>query len=373
MSLETREIRASTTPKRQKYDASAEVTASTLPQTHEDMAKYQREWLRVTGSILEHTPNRMQHNPTSSELVILNAIDRTEHTIVNGKVQEQRVWENYALELDNPNHREFAARALALGAGLIHGFGNFYAFTAHPLEESVVRINRIKGRKDDQPGSITTDKTHRNMMFDWDQVLKQVHEANPNIDPQEVVYKIRELMDHSYELGPFGWRGPAASRIENHLTQLDPITGTATTQIIASGDACPSNEIITRAMELAGTDHLFITSVNKSSRITGNEEAPHYEMNGAQVDFGAFPGTLMVRHNDEVGVRAKYADFDPRSTSIGGFHNIKFVDGIFQLPIERHGSYPEEKQKKLYADHGFGFYRTERANHRLPQRVYTVE
>lgn len=47
-------------------------------------------------------------------------------------------------------------------------------------------------------------------------------------------------MDDFYALGPFGFRGPAAAHVPNQLTQ--PADGVRTTQLIAPGDACASND-----------------------------------------------------------------------------------------------------------------------------------
>ena len=55
--------------------------------------------------------------------------------------------------------REFAAHATALGAALFYSFGNFCAIAAHPDHHAVVRVNLLKGRPENQVGSVTTTAT----------------------------------------------------------------------------------------------------------------------------------------------------------------------------------------------------------------------
>lgn len=57
--------------------------------------------------------------------------------------------------LDNPRDAAEAARLLADGAVVAHGFANFYAITTRPDLGTVRRVNLLKGRPADQVGSIT--------------------------------------------------------------------------------------------------------------------------------------------------------------------------------------------------------------------------
>ena len=140
-------------------------------------------------------------------------------------------------------------------------------------------------------------------MFDW-----------TRISPRLPVGRVRALMDALYGAGPFGFRGPAADRLPDHLTQIDQ--GMRTTQVIAPGLTCPSNAFFERALAETGTDHLYITSANRSRHLTGAAEEPaHWKAGALAADFAHLDDLVVLAHRDEAGGprRVPAATSPPRS------------------------------------------------------------
>jgi hypothetical protein len=269
-------------------------------------------------------------------------------------------WSKEALKLSIPKHREIAAYAVAMGATICHGFGNFYAVTAHPCLESVRHVNLQKGRPADQVGSLTTTKEHILGLFDFESVPEEFDKGN-----------LAKIIHAFYELGPFGFRGPAASHIRKHLVSEDD--GKITTQIINPGYECVSNEIVAKVLGLTGEDYLFITSANSSHVSKGTKEEPaHYRMKGIQEEFGKKPGFFMVEHEDEEKARNKYPKFLPMSTSILSFHRQPEFDseGRPCLVLERYGSLDIKDITEVVNRFGCGLKISEKAQKRLAQRSY---
>jgi hypothetical protein len=137
--------------------------------------------------------------------------------------------------------------------------------------------------------------------------------------------QVLALMEAFYDMGPFGFRGPAAHHIPDHLTSPAE-NGTRTTQLIASGYHCPSNRFLQGALAHLEENYLFITSANISSHLTGQEEPAHYEMKEIQRAFEDHKGILMMRHPNEEEARARYPEYAPMSTSILGFYELHTDD-----------------------------------------------
>jgi tRNA A37 threonylcarbamoyladenosine synthetase subunit TsaC/SUA5/YrdC len=264
---------------------------------------------------------------------------------------EKTDWSAVTLDLADPGDRELAARATALGAALFYSFGNFCAIAAHPERRSVVRVNLVKGRPENQVGSVTTTHDRFETLFDWSLVPDGISRD-----------QVLALMDAFYELGPMGFRGPAAHSIPAHLTSLD--AELRTTQLIAPGYRCPSNELLDDVLARAGVNLLFITSANVSSGVTGKVEAAHYDLAGMQQDFGGADGIVLIGHRDEAAARAEYPRHLPMSTSILAFH--KLADGA--LILERHGSLEADDVRSVVAEHGFELLLADGARERLPMR-----
>jgi tRNA A37 threonylcarbamoyladenosine synthetase subunit TsaC/SUA5/YrdC len=137
-----------------------------------------------------------------------------------------------------------AAQALASGTAVAHGFGNFYGVTASPAREVVERINLMKGRPRDQVGSAVTTPLRIARLFAWERLPQGLTPAT-----------VLDLIEHLLDLGPFGFRGPAAPHVPDHLASFDGAV--RTTQIISPGARCPSNTFLRRAMERTGTEFLY--------------------------------------------------------------------------------------------------------------------
>ena len=236
-------------------------------------------------------------------------------------------WAQETLQMSDPAHRQFASLAIALGAPACCGFGNFYGIVGHPCWESVRYINLSKGRQENQVGSITTTKENIQKLFDWGRLPEKM-------DQESIVRLINEFN----LIGPFGFRGPAASHIPNHLVSEED--DNRTTQIISPGYECPSNEILAKAIDQIEEDYLFVTSANVSHHAKGlKEEAAHYKIHGIQEEFGEKPGYFMVAHDHEDEVQIRYPNHLPMSTSILSFHRKVYNEnGKLSLVLERYGS-----------------------------------
>lgn len=265
-------------------------------------------------------------------------------------------WTASALDIADPSDRTLAARATALGAALFYSFGNFCAVAAHPRWESVRRVNFLKGRPENQVGSVTTTRDRYGLLFEW--------RALPDGLTHD---RVLALMDDFFEVGPMGFRGPAAAIIPGHCSSLDGEV--RTTQVIAPGYRCPSNALLDEILELVEDDFLFITSANVSSGITGRVEPAHYDLRGIQEDFGHQDGIVLIGHRAEARVRATYPRHLPMSTSIVAFHKLAIDEaGAPAIVLERHGSLDVEPIRELVAAHGFGLVLEAGARERLPMR-----
>jgi 2-isopropylmalate synthase len=278
-----------------------------------------------------------------ADLAVLDDLERTD-------------WREVALDIDDDGDRALAAQATALGAALFYAFGNFYAVAAHPSRESVVRVNLLKGRPDNQVGSVTTTRDRFGLLFEWSR-----------LPPELTRERVLALMDDFYALGPMGFRGPAAAGVPAHLTSLD--ADLRTTQLIAPGQRCPSNALLDDILGLVGEDFLFITSANVSGGVTGRVEAAHYDLDGIQQDFGRKDGVVLIGHRDEGVVRARYPRHLPMSTSILAVHKVeRDGEGRPALVLERHGSLPVDDVRGVVAQYGFGLVLADGALERLPLR-----
>jgi hypothetical protein len=255
---------------------------------------------------------------------------------------------------------EFAAQAIRNRGVVTHGFANFYAIVSHPAYDVVVGINRMKGRPDNQVGSVTTTPVRMAELFDWS-------ELPPGLSKSKVL----GLMDAVYELGPFGFRGPAATHMPNHLTSMDGAM--RTTQVIAPGIICHSNKFMARAMDLIEEDYLYVTSANRSHHVTGSAEEPaHYRGSDIKAEFGQQSGFVVLRHPDELQAQARYPQFAPMSTTILALHKMgtPTPGGRPRLLVERHGSLHVDDLRPIVERFGFGLELGPKAQQRLPQREY---
>lgn len=253
-----------------------------------------------------------------------------------------------------------AADQLAAGFVVAHGFANFYAITTRADAETVRRVNQLKGRPADQVGSITGPPAGLADAFDLTALPTGLSRR-----------RALDLLDAFFTLGPFGFRGPAAAGVPDHLTASD--SGIRTAQVIAPGYTCPSNDFLSRALRRTGDDLLYITSANRSRHLTGAEDSPaHWRAAGLFSEFGDEPGLVVVEHEDEAGARSRYPHHAPMSTTVLGLHRVVRVadDPRPQLILERHGSLPVDVVRSVLADLGYGLALGPGARHRLVARDY---
>ena len=263
-------------------------------------------------------------------------------------------------DLSRPADAERAAIAIAGGAVVGHAFGNFYVITTRPDAEVVRGVNLMKGRPADQVGSVTTTRCRVSRLFDWSRLPDGLSRGT-----------VDALIDRLFSIGPFGFRGPAAAHVPDHLAAYDG--DIRTTQVIAPGYECPSNGLLRRAMDLLGVEYLYITSANRSRHVTGADDEPaHFTAAGLQSEFGHEPNFVLIRHQDEAAARAAYPLHAPMSTTILGFQRLGTRDdnGRPRLIVERHGSLPIAALAPIVAAYGFGLELGPKATHRLALRAY---
>lgn len=245
-------------------------------------------------------------------------------------------------DLSRPTDVALAARELAAGAVLAHPFASIYALTSRPDRETVRAVNLLKGRPPDQPGSLTTTRTHLPAIWDWDRLPAGLSR-----------FGVLHVVDALLELGPFGFRGPAAPHVPDHLSAV--AGGVRTAQAILPGYRCPSTDLIARSLTLAQTRLLAITSANRSRHASGAaEEPPHRRAEGILADFGHEPLVQLVRHPDELAMAASYPWHAPTSTSILAFHRALAPEagGRVRLVLERHGSLHVDDVRRVVAPFG---------------------
>ncbi|GAA2800138.1 Sua5/YciO/YrdC/YwlC family protein [Streptomyces showdoensis] len=246
-----------------------------------------------------------------------------------------------------------AAEEVAAGCAVVHGFANFYALTARADRAVVERVNRLKGRPAGQTGCVTTVPAAVPALFDWTRLPAEL--------PRR---QVRSLMEELYGLGPFGFRGPAAERLPEHLTAVRD--GVPTVQVIAPGRVCPSNAFFAAALERTGAEFLFITSANRSRQL------PHWRAEGVAADFGREPETRVLAHADDVAARHGYPHHEPVSTSVVSFHRAagRGRSGLPALTLERQGSLSADHIRSIAANHGFALALAPGAAPRPQPRVY---
>jgi tRNA A37 threonylcarbamoyladenosine synthetase subunit TsaC/SUA5/YrdC len=262
--------------------------------------------------------------------------------------------------ISDPEDVARAVTALAEGAVVAHAFANFYAISTRPQEYTVRRVNHLKGRPLDQIGSITSTPSLVPGLWDLDR-LPDGH------DRSALLRLVRALWD----LGPFGFRGPAAAHVPPHLTK--GAGGVRTAQVIAAGAGCPSEALIAAALRAAGSDFLYVTSANRSHHRTGADDTPaHWKAAGLLAEFGDQHDFLLLEHDDEDAARRRYPHHVPMSTSILGFHTTVRVPGDRrpQLVLERNGSLPVGVVRAVLDAHGFGLVLGPGANTPLQPRDY---
>jgi hypothetical protein len=209
--------------------------------------------------------------------------------------------------IDSPDDVAHAVRALVDGAVVATAFGNVHAVVTNPSAAIVRRVNLATGRPVDQIVGITTAAPRIPGMFDWGALSPGLSEAT-----------VRALMDTLYARGPFGFRGPAARQVPDHLTRVEH--GVRTTQVIAPGSVCPSNVLFDKVARALGDQPLYLAA-----------EEP--------ADLAPVPDPLVLAHRDEAVARAAYPNNLPIPVTVLSFHApVTRPDGRPVLTVERHGS-----------------------------------
>ncbi|MEV6328483.1 hypothetical protein [Streptomyces sp. NPDC051909] len=231
--------------------------------------------------------------------------------------------------LGDPGDVRAAADELARGRVVLHGFATIHALTARPDRESVALAHRLKGRPDGRAGGVTTTPDALPGLFDWTRL------------PAELPRRpLRLLMEELYELGPFGFRGPAADSVPDHLTAVRD--GVRTTRVVAPGRHCPSNAFLAAALDRAGTGLLFTTSFTAPFPTTADRSR-------------ALPDVPVLAHADETAVRERHPHHAAVPVTVVSFHRAAGYGraGLPALTLERPGSLSAEHLRSVAANHGF--------------------
>ncbi|MFF5971901.1 hypothetical protein ACFY7C_10290 [Streptomyces sp. NPDC012769] len=220
----------------------------------------------------------------------------------------------------------------------MHGFAGLYALTARADREVVARVRRMTGRPDGWTGSVTTVPSALTGLFDWTRLPAEL--------PRRQVWS---LMEELYELGPFGFRGPAADRLPSHLTSERD--GMTTVQVMSPGRHCPSNDFLRAALERTGAEFLFTASARRS------DELPHWRADEAARDFRHEPWVRVrvLAHADDGAARLRHPHHTPVAASVVSFHRSAGCGraGLPALTLERQGSLSAEHIRSVAANHGF--------------------
>lgn len=268
------------------------------------------------------------------------------------------VVESPSLRLSNQRDLEAAAAALAGGMFVAHPFANLYALSTRADASTVRAANVFKGRPAGQVGSVTTTPLRLCGLFDLDRLP-------PDLRPATVLGIIDELLC----LGPCGFRGPAAAHIPSHLTALT--AGGRWVQVIVPGYRCASSEFLALCLTLCGTDHLHITSANRSRHATGASEEPaHHRAAPLRTELAGSTRLLVLEHPDEDAAALAYPRHAPMSTTVLGFGHTEDGERPSPVVVERYGSLDLDMVRSVVDRHGLDLAIAPAARRRLPQRRY---
>jgi len=171
-----------------------------------------------------------------------------------------------------------------------------------------------------------------------------------------------DLIDALFEMGPFGFRGPAARHIPAHLSTLDG--DTRTIQIIGPGYRCRSNVFLEGCLQAIPENFLGVIS----------DEPAHYRLGGVRTEFGGRPGCFVLADADQERVRGRYPAYLPMAPTVIGFQRISWGPaGQPVLRIERHGSLHVDDLRPILDSHGFGLELGPDARQRVKVREYSKD
>jgi hypothetical protein len=251
------------------------------------------------------------------------------------------------LVLTNPADVQHAADALAGGGVVGHGFANISVITSRPDPDIVRQVNVLTGQPADQLGSITVPPDRLPDLYDWTQLP-------PGLTKRSVL----RVVDAFCGSGPFGFRGPAADLVPDHLTQLDG--DVVITDVLVPGYDCPSNDFLAHA--LAATDDcvLHVTYASPSHRGAATEDSG--------------PRFTLLEHADEQDAHHRYAGYQATPPTILSFHRPLIVrdDRRPHLMLERSGSLHVEAVRTTLDELGFGLVISPEADNRLLRQDYAA-
>jgi len=259
--------------------------------------------------------------------------------------------------LANDADIELAAEALVEGLPVAAGFANFYVIYTRADAATVAQMNIWKGRPPDQTGSIGTTTLRIPTLFDFSKLPPTITEK-----------RVLDVMEAFLNRGPIGFRGPAAQDLPRHMTGQDGEMRTA--QTIVPGYRCPSNKLVSRAVEQLPERYLYITSANLSSHRTGIEEPAHWKPAPLIFDFRHIVNMQLIRHEAEVEAHAAYPGYAEMSTTVISFHRSAVVDGRPALRLERYGSMDVADVRTILERFGLALEIAPSGKERLQQRVY---
>lgn len=278
-----------------------------------------------------------------------------------------------------------AGQAIAAGVPGFVPFGPFAALMFHPHEESMRSVNVAKGRGPDQVASVVTTREHVESLFDLENLEGGLTREGV-MNMINTFYDRSEDNEHRQFAGPFGFRGPAAAHIPDHLTTIDSVTKERTVQLIAPGYDCESNDIVAEALtamkkrDETQPNYIAITSANPSSHKTGKLEPAHFRRLGIQAEFGKvgedeYPLKFFIvgyeTNADEDTVANRYLNHDRNSTTILDFsHAEASADGVTTVHLARHGSLPNAITEGVVNNLGMNFVIPDSAAKATPLREY---
>jgi len=255
---------------------------------------------------------------------------------------------------------ELAAEALLEGYPLASGFGNFYAIFTKADRPAVEQMNIWKGRPASQVGSLSTTPLRVPSLFDFYKLPDTLSEK-----------LILDVMEAFSTKGPIGFRGPAAPDLPAHMTSI--IDGRTTAQAIVPGYQCPSNKLISRAIEQLPERYLYVTSANLSSAKSGKEEPAHWKPAPLIFDFRHIVDLKLIRHASEDFAHATYPDYEEMSTSVLSFHLPVKEGGRRALRLERHGSLHVDRLREILNRLDLGLVIAPTGEKRLLKRTYEFD
>jgi hypothetical protein len=265
------------------------------------------------------------------------------------------------LDIADATDRDRAAHLIAERRMIGHAVANIYVLGAHPDVEVVRAVNLLKGRPADQVGAVTTTRELVPQLFDWSALPDGIDRPT-----------LLGLMDALWTLGPFGFRGPAAAHVPDHLSSRHGEVRTV--QLVLPGERCPSNLFVARTLQLTGLEYLFGTSANRSHRVTGMpDEPPHYLSDALAAEFSTVPGFTLLRHADDMATAKRYPLHRRMSTTVLSFHQLAPQDAGSSRPrlvVDRHGSLPLDVLRLVLQSFSLDFVLGPKASQRLAERNY---